>query len=162
MSAYNSIANLPMSAETRRRNPGLVELGTAKGGYPLPGAVIHKGLPVPTEDQECIWIAEYLEEKAITKGWVYTKTTQETYTTSWAQKKKNKLMGLKKGLLDYIIVIPGDIVNILVFAEAKRTKGGVLSEDQKKWIAALKGCFKVVVFVAKGFEDFKRQIEAIT
>jgi hypothetical protein len=26
----------------------------------------------------------------------------------------------------------------------------------------LKGCFKVVVFVAKGFEDFKRQIEAIT
>lgn len=88
-----------------------------------------------TEHQECVTIAQYLELLK-NKGdvLVYTKTTQETFTRSWSQKRKNKSEGLRSGLPDFIIVFTNGIV---LFLEIKRTEGGRLSPAQNEWLSAL-------------------------
>jgi hypothetical protein len=45
----------------------------------------------------------------------------------------------------------------MMWVEMKRQKGGVVSEDQKDWIAYLRGA-GYIVLVCKGAEDAKRQL----
>lgn len=72
------------------------------------------------EDRESIRFAGYLlqlQRKGLIA--VYSHIPNETYTTSWNQKKNNRLKGVRAGVPDYIIVIKG----IVVFLEMKRIKG---------------------------------------
>lgn len=64
-------------------------------------------------------------------------------------------MGVRRGVPDYIIVIPGWFrgckENKLIFIEMKRQPGGgsSISDKQKIWIAALNKCEGVDCHVAK-------------
>lgn len=87
---------------------------------------------------------------------VYSHIPNETYTTSWNQKRKNRVQGVRAGVPDYIIVIK----DFVVFLELKRQKGGVVSPEQREWLAATDNKMTVST-VAKGFEEAKRFIDAI-
>lgn len=52
--------------------------------------------------------------------------------------KKLKAEGVKKGVPDLCLPIPRGVYHGL-FIELKRQKGGVISPEQKAWIAALRG-----------------------
>lgn len=96
-------------------------------------------LPVPLEDAEQIAFVQWLE----LQGLRFTSVPNSTFTKSWKQKRKNSLTGLRAGFPDLIILIaPGqdrEGKGRLLAVEMKRIKGGVVSTDQKAWIAALNG-----------------------
>lgn len=85
----------------------------------------------------------------------FTHVSNETWTSSWKQKHKNKAMGVRSGIPDYVIVFPEKVL----FLELKREKGGVVSTTQKKWIAALSNNQRVEVAVAKGFEEAEKVVK---
>lgn len=85
---------------------------------------------LPTEDDEHIAFCNYLT----VRGFKFYHPPQEQYQTSWKQKARNKLMGAVPGFPDLCVVIPK---NKVVFIEMKRTKRGVVSDEQKQWIDAL-------------------------
>lgn len=104
-----------------------------------------------TEYEECKLLVGYLELlKMQGKVVVFSHTANETYTKSWKQKRKNKEMGVRSGVPDYIIVTPKKVL----FIEMKRTKGGVISDTQKKWVSALEAT-KTACKVCYGFDEAK-------
>lgn len=110
------------------------------------------------EEQECIPLVQYLELlKSSKKVLLYSHVASETYTTSWRQKYKNKINGVRSGIPDYLVIFPKTIL----FLEMKRVKGGVVSPSQKEWIAALQNREGVVAVVAKGFNQAKEVIDII-
>lgn len=84
---------------------------------------------IPTEANEQMALVQWLE----LKGLKFSSIPNNTYTTSWKQKRKNKDTGLRAGLPDLLICLP----NKLLFCELKREKGGTLSPYQREWIHAL-------------------------
>lgn len=82
-----------------------------------------------SEEQEQIVFIQYLELMNIK----YSAIAHSTFTTSWAQKNKNKRMGLKKGVPDILILLK----NKIVFVEMKRIRGGIVSKEQQEWINAI-------------------------
>lgn len=118
------------------------------------------GRIVPTEHQESVALATYLEF-LVTQGKVllYTKTAQETWTRSWSQKTKNRTEGVKPGLPDYLIVLPD---GKLLVIELKRFKGGTVSEQQKLWIETLNTVPGVTAVVCKGFDEAKIVLDDLT
>lgn len=107
------------------------------------------------EEIECVALTNYLELlKEQGKVIVFSHTAQETYTKSWKQKNKNKRMGVRSGVPDYLIVTKKK----LLFIEMKRKKGGVVSKAQKEWIKAINGVGGNAV-VCRGFEEAKKVIE---
>ena len=111
-----------------------------------------------TEYDEQVAFVEWLE----LKGLKFTAIPNSTYTTSWNQKRKNKAMGVRKGLPDLLVFIDNkqSITDnaLLLFVEMKRPEGGVVSGEQKQWIVSLnkvdnvqaevcKGCKKAIEFV---------------
>lgn len=110
---------------------------------------------IPLEDHECFTLTEYLDRmKASGKIAVYTHTANETYTKSWKQKSRNKRMGVRPGIPDYIIVTDSKVL----FVEMKRVKGGTVTGYQRKWIKELNGkqCEAVV---CRGFDEAREFIE---
>lgn len=108
-----------------------------------------------SEEAECVALAEYLEMlKAQGLVKVYSHTAQETYTTSWKQKSKNKRMGVKSGVPDYIIVTKDKVI----FLEMKRKKGGTLSATQREWLANTAGK-KTQSVRCNGFDHAKSYLE---
>ena len=106
------------------------------------------------EEQECVKLVAYLEKlKKDGQIAVFTHTANETYTKSWKQKNRNKAMGVRPGIPDYIIVTK----TYVLFIEMKREKGGVVSIDQKKWISSLNEKVSQAV-VCRGFEQAKKVI----
>lgn len=93
----------------------------------------------PLEDAEQIVVVQWLE----LQGLKFTAIPNSTYTKSWKQKSKNKNTGLRPGFPDLIILIaPHQAIDgrgRLLALEMKRQKGGVVSAEQKAWIAALNG-----------------------
>jgi len=63
----------------------------------------------------------------------FTAIPNSTYTKSENQKRRNTASGLRRGLPDLLIIVN----DRLVFVEMKRTKGGVVSKEQKEWIEVL-------------------------
>ncbi len=126
---------------------------------------------IATEYQEQVALVEYLE----IKGLKFSKLAQETFTRSWQVKMKNKMSGVRPGVPDMMIVIPernakefmgikmspgaAVIPSRLLFIEMKRSKGGTVSEEQKKWLTELNKCLGVVAVVCKGFDEAKKVIE---
>jgi|TARA_R100001530_G_scaffold10633_1_gene10471 hypothetical protein len=100
-----------------------------------------------TEHEESVILANWLD----VKGLLYSKIPSETYTTSWNQKRKNKIEGVKKGVPDYFILINSNVGRtVLVCIELKRVKGGVVSLEQKEWIKQLNKVADVEAHVCKG------------
>jgi hypothetical protein len=110
----------------------------------------------PTEDQECHTLVDYLEIlKQQGKVIVFSHTANETYTKSWKQKARNKRMGVRSGVPDYIIVTKKHTI----FLEMKRTKGGVVSATQKEWVKAIQDT-GVACEVCRGFDEAKEFLDS--
>jgi hypothetical protein len=110
-------------------------------------------MSVPTEAQEQLVVVQYLE----LKGHKFTAIPNSTYTKSWSQKRKNTEQGLRSGFPDLVAIIDGNFIAI----EMKRTKGSVVSKEQKDWIEALQMA-GVEARVCKGADEaikFIRMLE---
>lgn len=110
-------------------------------------------LPVPTEDSEQRAFVAWLRLHDIP----HWRTPNETYTKSWAQKNKNKALGVSAGIPDLFVVLEG--VG-LVGIEMKRQRGGVVSPAQKEWITILNKLPNVEVHVTKGCDEAIAVIES--
>ena len=111
----------------------------------------------PLEIQEGYALAGYLLYlQRQGKIQVYSHLPHEQYTNSRTIKKKNKWSGVRAGVPDYVIVVNGYVV----FLELKRKIGGIVSADQKEWIAALDNKMTVST-VCKGFDEAKAFIDRI-
>lgn len=126
----------------------------------------------PTEDQEQEAFVQWLR----LKGYPHFRVPNETYTRSWSQKAKNKKLGVSSGVPDLFVAVPfppphliiahkdrdDEVRNkTLVAIEMKRKKGGVTSENQKKWIKTLNEA-GVQTVVCKGCDAAIKFIESIT
>ena len=112
----------------------------------------------PLEEHEQIDFVNYLEKKGIK----FTAIPNNTFTTSWNQKRKNKATGLRPGLPDILMIIPcGDGKKRIAFVEMKRVSGGVVSEEQKNWILAIKECEETDVEVCRGCKDAIEFVESL-
>lgn len=118
-------------------------------------------LPAPYEEVECKILAQYLT----LLGLKFSHIPNETYTTSRTQKAKNKLMGVNKGVPDYIIFIKKEKCSanedLLVFIEMKRERGGVVSQEQKDWLANLDKVNGVRAYVCRGFTEAEEVIRKL-
>lgn len=109
----------------------------------------------PLEDIEQMQFVEWLEIQSLK----YTAIPNNTYTKSWAQKLKNKRMGLNRGLSDLLILVSPnqskDGNGYALFFEMKRKKGGVQSKEQKEWEEALNGLKtpRVQYYLCKGCDE---------
>lgn len=106
-----------------------------------------------TEYQEQCLLVEWLE----LMHFKFSKLAQETFTRSWNIKIKNKQSGVRPGVPDMMIILPGQ----LVFIEMKRAKGGIISEAQQTWIKELNKLPAVTAVVCHGFEEAKTTIKEI-
>jgi hypothetical protein len=118
--------------------------------------------PILTEQQEQELLVECLELKKIK----FSALPLDTYTEHWAIRNKNKRIGVRPGVPDLMLIIPANPKKVLpdnlpklVFIEMKRSKGGVLRDNQREWLKALNQCFGVKAFVAEGFEKARKIIE---
>jgi len=108
---------------------------------------------------------EELKEQAKVVRWCREKglkicaTAQSTFTTSWKTINNNKMSGVVRGLPDLIIIIPPELRNDnhgqLIFIEMKKVKGGVVSKEQKQWLADLDDCRGVISTVCHGAKEAK-------
>jgi len=69
-------------------------------------------------------LVKYLELKHIK----FSALPLSTFTKSWGVKIRNKMMGVRPGVPDMMLIIK----NKLLFIEMKRKKGGVVSQAQKE------------------------------
>lgn len=89
----------------------------------------------------------------------HTAIPNNTYTTSWNQKLKNKRMGLNPGLCDiFLLISPEQSVDgegYALFIEMKRSNGGVVSKEQEGWIDAINGLKQpyIQAYVARGADS---------
>lgn len=108
------------------------------------------------EEIEARAVAQYLDLlQTQGKVLVFSHIANETYTKSWNQKSRNKAMGVRSGIPDYVIVTP----HYVLFLELKRKKGGVLSPTQKAWLKAIGQGKQTISGVAKGFDEAKELID---
>jgi hypothetical protein len=108
---------------------------------------------IPSEEAEQVALVQWLE----LIGLKFSAIPNSTYTTSWKVKTRNTRTGLRPGLPDLLIALPG---TGLVFIELKRQKKGVVSTAQREWIETLNACPGVAAHVCKGFEEAKTVIES--
>ncbi|WP_166792646.1 VRR-NUC domain-containing protein [Cryobacterium algoricola] len=93
------------------------------------------------------------------QGLKFTSVPNSTFTKSWKQKSANTAQGLRAGFPDLIVLIPParakDGISRLLAPEMKRIKGGVVSPQQREWIAALNalGSVNIDSVVAHGSEE---------
>lgn len=108
-----------------------------------------------SEHEDCCQLKKHLD-KLVEKGKIicYTHVSNETYTKSWNQKAKLRDEGVHSGVPDYIIVAPTKVI----FLEMKREKGGVVSDTQKEWLAALSNK-TTVTGVSYGYEAAKNYLK---
>lgn len=106
----------------------------------------------PTEEQEQRWFVTWLRVKGL-KHW---RTPNETYTTSYRQKAKNKALGVQAGIPDLFVIV-GDR---LIAVEMKRRKGGSLTTTQKHWLQDLNDV-GVEARMCRGFEEAKAFVEEV-
>lgn len=111
---------------------------------------------IPTEDQECLLFVEWLEiQKKQRKVVLFTHVSNENNMRMGIRVAMHKKrLGLRKGFPDYIVVTPKQIF----FIEMKRSRGGIVSLEQKEWVEALNK-IGLAAKVCLGFEDAVNFIE---
>lgn len=108
---------------------------------------------MPTEDQEQTWLIQHLQLRQLP----HFRVPNETYTKSWAQKRKNKRLGVQAGIPDLFVLVAGRVIGI----EMKRQKGGIVTKEQRKWIAQLSE-YGIETRVCRGYleaKEFIREVE---
>jgi hypothetical protein len=112
-------------------------------------------LAEPLETTEQVAFVQWLE----LQGLRFTAIPMSTYTASWKQKNHNRVMGVRAGFPDLLVLIDPsqskDGKGYLLAPELKRRKGGVVSKAQREWIAALNklGTSQVDSVVAHGADE---------
>ena len=113
---------------------------------------------VPLEDTEEAIFATWLDRKKI---W-HTHLSNETYTTSWSQKRKMRMLGVHSGTPDHLCLVPSQNgKTYAVFVEMKRTKFGTISDEQFDAISRIMECEGVMAFVAYGANQAISLIESV-
>jgi VRR-NUC domain-containing protein len=74
----------------------------------------------------------------------------ETYTTSWSQKAKNKALGVSAGVPDLFVALPG---RGLLGIEMKRIANYKVSPAQAQWIELLTTIPGVEARVCRGADE---------
>ena len=110
--------------------------------------------PVPLEEDEQIAFVEWLETLDLTFSAINPNPGKQSYGTQ----AKNKRLGLRAGLPDFLIAIPN---KYLIFVEMKRTKGSSTSQAQKDWIDTLNTIPNVECRVCKGCSEAIKFIREI-
>lgn len=114
--------------------------------------------PCPTETSEEIDFSNYCKAR----GLVHWHVPQETYTTSWAQKSKNKAMGVLEGVSDHWVRVPLKTGGYgLVVIELKRLWGNTPSDAQIKFIHQMDEINNVAPVCCYGAEEAIAVIEEI-
>lgn len=105
----------------------------------------------PSEDLECIRFVSWLRLKDLK----FSHIPNGMFTNSWRVRKKNKMLGVARGVPDYLIITPRHGV---IFVEMKRQRTYKTSAEQKEWIEALTevGC---PAKVCRGFSEAKAFVE---
>ncbi len=79
-------------------------------------------MKVPLEHDEAVVLSQWLSFNKLSHWHI----PNETFTTSWNQKRRNKEAGVTKGIPDYFIIIPKEKSkyerNIHIWIELKRQK----------------------------------------
>ncbi len=90
--------------------------------------------PVPLEIDEQSAVVQFCR----LKGLMHCAMAQATWTPSWKQINQNKKLGVTKGFPDLCVAINDqqsfNQSYFTLFIELKRVKGGVVSEEQQRWI----------------------------
>lgn len=107
---------------------------------------------LPTEDEEQSVVVNYLRLRGIPHFHV----PNSTYTKSWSQKRKNKMMGVVPGVPDLFFFVGGKPYAI----ELKRRKMGVVSSYQKEWLETLNNN-GVRAIVARGADEAIEFVESV-
>ena len=117
-----------------------------------------------TEDQECKNLVKYLE--ILKEAWKikeFSHLAQNTYTPFHWVRNKNKQMGVRKWVPDYMIIInEGNSVfgkQILLFLEMKRLKGWRASKEQVKRLKELNKVPWVVGHISRWFFEAKQILQ---
>lgn len=86
----------------------------------------------PTETAEEITLSQYLDSR----GFTHWHIPQETFTTSWKQKAKNKAMGVVSGPSDHWLILPTPPHpnGTLLAIELKRQFGNTPTDEQIKFM----------------------------
>ena len=88
----------------------------------------------PLEADECRAFVDWLAiQENLGRVKVFSHIPSETFTRSWTAKARNTALGVRRGVPDYFIVTPGNLVAV----EMKRQKGGTVAEEQREWITSL-------------------------
>lgn len=105
-------------------------------------------MKAPLEDYESMCFARWLDTQT---ELLHTHIPNETPTSIQAAMRL-KAKGVRRGVPDHVIVhkATGDTLWI----EMKRTKGGAVSKDQKKWLAALPNAI-----VCRGYREARNAVE---
>jgi len=114
-----------------------------------------------SEAYEQIVFIEWLKEKKIR----HTAIPMSTWTSSFQQMRKNKILGVVEGFPDIVCIVPClDKEKRLISIELKKKRkygkkgqeignGSRVSDAQKEWIDALNECKSVGAFVCYGSEE---------
>lgn len=90
-----------------------------------------------SEHQEACILADWLR----LNGYAFHHSPNETYTTSWNQKRKNTQEGVSKWFPDYTIILKRGALLFIELKKSKWKRGGLnwsqISEEQKQWIENL-------------------------
>lgn len=114
-------------------------------------------LPGRSELQETIAVANYLRLlKNMGKVKTFSHINHELHTASWTARRNKVATGVARGVPDFFIIFPADVL----FIELKIVKGGTISPDQKVWIESLNATGKVHAKVCRGFDEAKECIDS--
>lgn len=124
---------------------------------------------IPTEDEDCKALVQWMELKRLR----FSHIPQETFTKSWKVKARNKAMGVKPGIPDYIVHLPAKVSTQtgetdsparLLFIEMKRkgldNQPSRTSPEQRAWLAMLNEVPYVCAVVCYGYDQAVAAIEA--
>ena len=100
-----------------------------------------------SEDSIQVAFVEWLENHPNYDFIKFSMIPNDTYTTSFNQKNRNKKMGLRAGLPDMFLV-----VNSKCFFIEFKTKIGVISQKQQKWHEVLNET-NCPVYVCRSVEE---------
>jgi len=112
-----------------------------------------------SEHQEACILANWLRFN----GYSFHHSPNETYTTSWNQKRKNTQEGVSKWFPDYTIILKRGSLLFIELKKAKWKRGWLnwsqISEEQKQWIENLERINNVAAEFAFGWEDAINKIK---
>lgn len=110
--------------------------------------------PAPTEHAEQTHFFRFLALLAVDNPEVgLAHASLNGARLSWTQAKKQKAAGMKSGIPDIFFPVPRFPYHGL-YIEMKRSKGGTISDEQKRWMAMLMDQGYHVA-VCKGFDEAK-------